>query len=162
MRWTSRAWWTGVAAVIGCVVGAALAPPAGAAGAPSPPTPPALRYRTFEVRPVVVATEVPPAPDQLGARLAASLEDRLRRMGLNPSQDDPDVVVLYAAAERTTSPVERLTGLQPLEGTLTIKLYDPDAKRVVWQSSGQGGERDLDKLVEVLLDRTLLTTPPPS
>jgi hypothetical protein len=165
MRWTSRAWWVMVAAALGCVVGAALAPPRAeaTAGSPVPPTPPALRYRTFDVRPVAVASDLlPVTPDVLGARLGARLEDRLRGWGLRPAEGDPDVVVVYAAAQRTTSPVERLAGLQPLEGTLTIKLYDPEAKRVVWESSGQAGERDLDKLIDVLLDRTLTTSPPPS
>jgi hypothetical protein len=164
MRWSSRAWWVGAAAAVGCVIGAALTPLAEAApGSPTPPTPPALRYRTFQVQPVAVASQSPAGnPDVLGAQLAARLEDRLRGWGLRPAENNPDVVVVYAAAERTTSPVERLAGLQPVEGTLTIKLYDPEAKRVVWQSSGQAGERNLDQLIDTLLDRALTVSPPPA
>ena len=31
-----------------------------------------------------------------------------------------------------------------LEGSLTVKLYDPDLKQVVWQASAQAGHGDLD------------------
>jgi hypothetical protein len=126
---------------------------------------PPLRYRTFEVRPVAVevsSVTAPVSPDVLGARVGAALEDRLEGRGLRRSSDNPDVVVEYAVAGRTTSPVERLTGLQPIEGTLSVKLYDPEAQRVVWQSSAQAGERELDDLVRVLLDRALFTAPTPS
>jgi hypothetical protein len=131
-------------------------------GPPSTPTPPALRYLTFEVRPIAVTTEGAMKPDPLGARIAASLEDRLRSRGLRAEQNDPDVIVMYAVSGRNTSSAERLAGLKPLEGSVTIQLYDPDAKRVVWESSARAGEGQLDDLVKTLLDRALVTTPVPA
>jgi hypothetical protein len=126
-----------------------------------PTAAPAFRYRTFTLQQGVVqsvglASEAHAFRDRLDEHLRRQLRDR----GLEESQRKPDLVVVYTATERVTSPIERFTGSEPHEGGLTVQLVDSDQQKVVWQSTAQAGGQDLDKLAKAMVDRALRVSPP--
>jgi hypothetical protein len=138
------------------------------------------KYRTFTMQQGKVISELGYGEERntlVTQRIDQALRDQLRAKGLQPTADQPDLVVSYVAGARTRRELEGMgyTGLgwwgpayddfwvrEYPEGTLVIDFRDARTDQLVWRAyvRAEGEGINDAKFIQKSVARALQSYPP--
>lgn len=141
------------------------------------------QYRTFAVQPGKIVPDpgtvqaADPVPNTLvQGRIDQALKEELAAKGLQPVQQNPDLIVTYTAGVRTKQDVENVWGDagwtygddfdgvwvdQYEEDKLVIDVIDADTKKLVYRAVAKAEDQNLndEKFIQKAVDKALKNYP---